>query len=757
MSGRQNNNASSEDGSQPKISVDTQYTAKKTSNLEADRQVTASFKTHEGSSSEVDGLFSMEPVLLSRELHRISQMDSNKISEVSRQYHQTSTVTSSTGQAMTPRFQSFYREAGQGRVVGISEGNITQVRQVEYPPRIISQQTYEGSLVQVAERELTREISSTSTGALTVSQPSVETRQKQKVVEYVKEVPVPVNRYVDVKYDVVVDVPVERIFEKEKIKEIHIERPVEKIVQVPVKQIVEIPVEKIIERPVETTRIVETPIERTVARPYEVIRENLIYRDRVVDIDERDLYLYPNSSILPTEVNYRRTQNIIERPYIIDNVIEQQRIVPREEVIEVPKEKLVERKNVVNVDRPVPVERLITHQVEVPVEVPVYHHVDVIVERPRFVENIVNRQVPVERIIEVDRPVIVERLVEKPKIIENIIEKQVHHVVEVPVPKEEIIEVPVNSIQTNRIPFEEVLAKRIEQVHIASKPVVRQVSRPFNQVVERQIPVPLAVAIKTKVHPFNESPVDQVAKRPIKISRVREKAKEVEKIVEVPVEDVQEVIKYVEKIVEKPVEYETIIEKEVEVIVEKIIEVPVEKIVEVPVEIQVEVPVINDILNEDELILETENQVITEGDWIENNEEFEDSEFKTEINSRNVEVLLEKEKAEKLQREVSQLTEELYKLKIAASSSEHERHAHLSAVIRELTTRLQNAQNESRIRVEINQGQVVTETNFKVNPKMIAAQRKLEQAIAENQRLIAQARAKGTHIQSHVSMMTNIR
>ena len=38
----------------------------------------------------------------------------------------------------------------------------------------------------------------------------------------------------DVKYDVVVDVPIERLIEKEKIIEVVVERPIEKIMEIPV-------------------------------------------------------------------------------------------------------------------------------------------------------------------------------------------------------------------------------------------------------------------------------------------------------------------------------------------------------------------------------------------------------------------------------------------------------------------------------------------------------------------------------------------
>ena len=62
----------------------------------------------------------------------------------------------------------------------------------------------------------------------------VEIVKKEKIIEIVKEVPVPVEKVVDVYYDVIVDVPIERTIEKERIVEVEIEKPVEKIVEIPI-------------------------------------------------------------------------------------------------------------------------------------------------------------------------------------------------------------------------------------------------------------------------------------------------------------------------------------------------------------------------------------------------------------------------------------------------------------------------------------------------------------------------------------------
>ncbi len=45
----------------------------------------------------------------------------------------------------------------------------------------------------------------------------IEIIKREKVIEIIKEVPVPIKKYVDVHYDVIVDVPIERTIEREKI------------------------------------------------------------------------------------------------------------------------------------------------------------------------------------------------------------------------------------------------------------------------------------------------------------------------------------------------------------------------------------------------------------------------------------------------------------------------------------------------------------------------------------------------------------
>ena len=65
------------------------------------------------------------------------------------------------------------------------------------------------------------------------------------------------------------------------------------------------PIEKIYEKPIYIEKIREVPHERIVEKPVERIIENQIFRDEVLEIDEKDIGMYQNQAykILPTQVD----------------------------------------------------------------------------------------------------------------------------------------------------------------------------------------------------------------------------------------------------------------------------------------------------------------------------------------------------------------------------------------------------------------------------------------------------------------------
>ena len=56
--------------------------------------------------------------------------------------------------------------------------------------------------------------------------------------------------------------------------------------------------------PVEVQKFVERPYETIVEKPYEVIRENVVWNERIIDVDEADIGRYQDADVLDTEVEY---------------------------------------------------------------------------------------------------------------------------------------------------------------------------------------------------------------------------------------------------------------------------------------------------------------------------------------------------------------------------------------------------------------------------------------------------------------------
>jgi predicted flap endonuclease-1-like 5' DNA nuclease len=235
-----------------------------------------------------------------------------------------------------------------------------------------------------------------------------------------------------------VEVPVEKIVEK------RVEVPVEKIVEkiVEVEKRVEVPVEKIIEKIVEVR--VEVPVEKIVEKIVEKPVEDLV---RITALQAE---LSQFKLLLETERNKPAKEVTVEK------------------IVEVPVERIVEKRVEVPVDRVV--EKIVEKRVEVPVE----KIVEKVVEKP--VEDLVRitalqaelsqfkllleternkpaKEVVVEKRVEVPVEKIVEKRVEVPvdRIVEKIIEKRV--------------EVPVEKI------VEKIVEKRVEVPMAAPAPV----------------------------------------------------------------------------------------------------------------------------------------------------------------------------------------------------------------------------------------------------------------------------------------------
>jgi len=251
----------------------------------------------------------------------------------------------------------------------------------------------------------------------------VRIHEQERIVEnpiYVDNI---IERIVDVPIDKIIEVPVQRIVEKpvEHIVErpVYIDNIIERIVEIPVEKVIEKPVEHIVEVPVYYDNIIEKPVpiekivEQIIEVPVEHIVEQPVYVDNIIE---------------------KRYDNIIENPVAVENIIE----IPLPQYInhEVPVESVNAQPSQIIVDNPVPVERI----KRVPVEYIVHK------ENPVAVENLIEIQVPNfnqnthENII--NKEVLIERVVERPVPIEKIIEVIVERKIENPIYIEKIIEIP---------------------------------------------------------------------------------------------------------------------------------------------------------------------------------------------------------------------------------------------------------------------------------------------------------------------------
>ena len=165
----------------------------------------------------------------------------------------------------------------------------------------------------------------------------------------------------------------------------------------------------------------------------------------------------------------KRVEVPVEKIVYKDRVVEKRVEVPVEKIVY--KDKVVEKRVEVPVEKIVYKERVVEKRVEVPVEKIVY--------KERVVEKRV--EVPVEKIVER----IVEKRVEVP--VEKIVEKIVEKRVEVPVEKivekivEKRVEVPVEKIVEKIV---EVLVDKPRDISIADKPQDQNVQNTDNETLK---------------------------------------------------------------------------------------------------------------------------------------------------------------------------------------------------------------------------------------------------------------------------------
>ena len=265
-----------------------------------------------------------------------------------------------------------------------------------------------------------------------------------------------------------------------------IDVPIEKIVEVPIEKIVEHPVERLVEKPVYIDKIIERevqiPIEKIVEQPVERIVEKPVYIDNII---EKPVPI----EVIKEQVVEQPVEHIVERPVYVDNIIEKyiDRIIENP----VPVEKTIEIPIANYVDIAMPVEKVVPHphtyMVDRPVakelikRVPVEYRVSTV--NPVPVENVVEIQVPSmiqqthERVI--NKEVLVERIMENPVMVEKIKEVEVPREIERPVYRTEIIEKPIVYDQVIEEKYEVLVPNYIEV------PVEKQIVVP-KRIIDQQ-------------------------------------------------------------------------------------------------------------------------------------------------------------------------------------------------------------------------------------------------------------------------------
>ena len=435
----------------------------------------------------------------------------------------------------------------------LGQGRLSEIR--DHGTKFIEERYVGERVVNITENRLEERVIQTAVPQLNRIVKQVETFEdepiiQEKIVE--KQVEIIVEKKIPVeKYvDVPYDVIVERPIEKIIEKEIEIEKILEKEIE----KIVEVPIERIVEVPYE--RVVEVPVEyeTRVEVPYEKVVER-----RVEEVHDNIIY---HDNFVTCNVNELGTYpnaQILPTEVVVEEV---QKVVERpvyidniiERVVDIPIEKIIE----------VPVERL----VEKPVEQ--------IVEKAVYIDNIIERevQIPVEKIVE--KPV--ERVIEKPVYYENIIEKPVP----IEVVREEVVEVPVEHIVERPVYVDNIIEKAVEVIVENPVPVETIIEIPVANVVDLHVNVDEAVPQTTEIISEVPIPVETIRKLPIEYIVRAQKPVPVESVLEVKIPKPNKQIH--EKIITRPVEWERIVERAVPV--EKIVEVEVERVTENPVYVE---------------------------------------------------------------------------------------------------------------------------------------------------------------------------
>jgi hypothetical protein len=567
----------------------------------------------------------------------------------------------------------------------------------------------------------------------------------EKPVEVTVQRKVPYERIVEVPYDVYVEKPIEKNIYKEVITEKYMERPREKVVEIPVEVVYERPVEKLVERHIQYETVVDVPYEKLVERRVEERIENVRFNDRVQEIDARDISRYPGMERLPTEIRTFTQEKIIDKPVYIDKVVERTINVPVERLVEQVIEKVTEVPVEIKVDKPIYVDNIIQRHYDVPVQRIVEKPIEQIVEKPVFFDNIIERPVAIEKVVEKVVEIPIEKVVDVPVYVDNIIERVVETIKEVDMPYETVINHPVETKVDNMIGITEFQARPIEKAFERIVKIQNQVSVPVEFVIEKDTFVPKENIHEVQIHQVQGKFIDRDITKAVTNTRTTERPIQVDKFVEIPTRTLKEVPKFIEQIIEREVPFEKTIERKIERIVERRVEVPVEHIIEVPLTITSERAVCTERLQEEFLQCDLRHLETCQGLTTEQHMEIEDQSLEADIMRNQTEY-------QRIQAENARLTSEVAALRSQAMSFSaigfgvgrtEEEFLALKSRISELESR-HSCIDQDTVRLQRkSQSSLTTITHTTCNvedPQVELLRRELKALITENRTLVEQVK-----------------
>lgn len=401
------------------------------------------------------------------------------------------------------------------------------------------------------------------------------------------------------------------------------------------------------------------------------------------------------------------------------------------------------------IDVPVAVERPQGVALSRLVEVVDFRPVQLRVERPLMVENIIERVVPIERLVVKEVRVPVEHVVERPKYIENIVRKEVERLVERPQPVDEFVEIPVVCYSQRIISVTALKPLFRDKPVRLSRPRLLQQSISVPRRVEKVLFRALREIIAVVVPSLLVEEAVEVLAVELPALIVKEVPAPSQRTITFETITTTEHATFVEKVVERPVQIERVIEKRVEKIIEKEVVEEVEVPVYINVHVQVTKPVIREVLVEEFVDVEVVRETF---EFLPPNEEpysFASQKIDFFCQKFNEEMITLRAENVRLSTRKVDVDNEIYRFKEFYSERGSMRYRELFALHRELNSRLKNANDEnSMLRKKLSARVVMPEHVLHTNPEAERLLAQLQFLLSENAKLVEQIQNKASQLQS---------